>query len=151
VNWNDEEIRAGIEQCFSEAEDVFLVDASLNATKRGFQLIVKCESDTGITIDQLAQINRSVHKKFTLPGLDIEQVSVEVTSPGANFPVRTARHFRRFIGHSMKIAHETAGVRSPLKGEITAVSDDELTVKAAEELISLKLSAVDHGKVKLRW
>ena len=151
MNWNDEEIRAGIEQCFSEAEDVFLVDASLNATKRGFQLIVKCESDSGITIDQLAQINRSIHKNFSLPGLDIEKVSVEVTSPGANFPVKTARHFRRFVGHPMKIDHQVEGMRSPLKGEIASVSDETLTVKSNDETISIDLADVIHGKVKLRW
>ena len=151
MNWNDEEIRAGIEQCFREAEDVFLVDASLNASKRGFQLIVKCESDTGITIDQLAQINRSIHKNFTLPGLDIEKVSVEVTSPGASFPIQTARHFRRFIGHPMKIEHEIETLANPLECEIKNVSDTALTVQVKDETISLEMNDVIQGKVKLRW
>jgi ribosome maturation factor RimP len=151
VNWNDEEIRAGIEQCFREAEDIFLVDASLNATKRGFQLIAKCESDSGITIDQLAQVNRSIHKNFTLPGLDIEKVSVEVTSPGTNFPVRTARHFRRLTGKTMTIDHSQAGVDSPLLGEIVGASDEELTIKSKDHTIVLSMGDINHGKVKLRW
>lgn len=151
MNWNDEEIRAGIEQCFREAEDIFLVDASLNATKRGFQLIAKCESDSGITIDQLAQINRSIHQNFSLPGLDIEKVSVEVTSPGANFPVKSARHFRRLSGITMKVDHVAAGVKSPLVGEIVTATDDELAVKSKDETIVLKMADVNHGKVKLRW
>ena len=88
MNWTDEEIIAGIEHCFEGAEDIFLVDVTLNASRGGFQLIAKCDSDSGITIDQLARVNRSIHNNLILPGLDIEKVSVEVTSPGASFPVK---------------------------------------------------------------
>ncbi|MBT7579607.1 MAG: hypothetical protein HN633_12650, partial [Candidatus Marinimicrobia bacterium] len=107
MNWTDEEIIAGIEHCFEGAEDLFLVDATMNASRGGFQLIAKCDSDSGITIDQLARINRSIHNNLILPGLDIEKVSVEVTSPGASFPVKLARHFNRLAGHSMKIEHRS--------------------------------------------
>ncbi|MCF7905144.1 MAG: hypothetical protein K9M49_08335, partial [Candidatus Marinimicrobia bacterium] len=114
-------------------------------------LIVKCESDTGITIDQLAQINRSIHKNFTLPGLDIEKVSVEVSSPGASFPIQTVRHFRRFVGHPMQVQHTKENLANPLECEVKSVSDDTLTVQAKDETISLDMNDVVQGKVKLRW
>ena len=151
MNWTDEEIKAGIEQCFEEAEDIFLVDAKLNASKRGYQLIAKCESDSGITIDQLARINRSIHANLTLPGLDIEQVSVEVTSPGANFPVTTARHFRRLSGHPMIIEHRSEVVQNPLECEIISATPDSLTVKVDDVEVGLDMADVIQGKVKLRW
>ncbi|MCF7824133.1 MAG: hypothetical protein K9N35_08185 [Candidatus Marinimicrobia bacterium] len=151
MNWTDEEIRAGIEECFEEATDIFLVDASLNASKRGYQLIAKCESDSGITIDQLARINRSIHNNLSLPGLDIENVSVEVTSPGANYPVKTHRHFNRLIGHPMIIEHHSEVVQNPLECEIVSATSESLTVKVGDENVSLNLSDVIQGKVKLRW
>ena len=129
MNWTDEEIKAGIEHCFEDAEDIFLVDATLNASRGGYQLIAKCESDSGITIDQLARINRSIHNNLSLPGLDIEKVSVEVTSPGANFPVKTARHFRRLIGHSVEIEHRSEAVQNPLEGKIISATSDALTIQ----------------------
>ncbi len=151
MNWNDEEIRAGIEQCFGDAEDLFLVDARLNASRKGYQLIAKCESDSGITIDQLARINRAIHQNLALPNLDIEQVSVEVTSPGASFPVKTARHFRRLIGHPMIIEHCSKTVQNPLEGEIISATSEIHSIKVKNEQIVLKIEDVVQGKVKLRW
>ncbi len=151
MNWTDEEIKAGIEHCFEGAEDIFLVDASMNASRGGFQLIAKCDSDSGITIDQLARINRSIHNNLILPGLDIEKVSVEVTSPGASFPVKMARHFNRLAGLSMKIEHRSEAVQNPLDGEIVSATDEILTVKVKDKEISLDMSDVIHGKVNLRW
>jgi ribosome maturation factor RimP len=151
VNWNDEEIRAGIEHCFGDAEDIFLVDVKMNTSRRGHQLIVKCESDSGITIDQLTSINRSIHANLTLPGLDIEQVSVEVTSPGASFPVTTARHFKRLTGHTMKIEHRSDAVQNPLEGEIIAATSDALTVKVEQHELVLSMQDIIQGIVKMRW
>ncbi|MCF7825830.1 MAG: hypothetical protein K9M55_11990 [Candidatus Marinimicrobia bacterium] len=151
MNWTDEEIKAGIEHCFEGAEDIFLVDATMTASRGGFQLIAKCDSDSGITIDQLARINRSIHNNLLLPGLDIEKVSVEVTSPGASFPVKMARHFNRLAGHSMKIEHRSDAMQNPLEGEIVSASNESLTVKVNEDVIVLDMVDVIHGKVNIRW
>ena len=151
MNWTDEEIKAGIEHCFEGAEDIFLVDATLDASRGGFQLIAKCDSDSGITIDQLARINRSIHNNLVLPGLDIEKVSVEVTSPGASFPVKLARHFNRLAGHSMKIEHRSEAMQNPLDGEIVSAIDESLTVKVKDEEMVLDMVAVIQGKVNMRW
>jgi len=151
VNWTDEEIIAGIEHCFEGAEDIFLVDVKMNASRGGYQLIAKCDSDSGITIDQLARINRSIHNNLILPGLDIEKVSVEVTSPGASFPVKLARHFNRLAGHSMKIEHRSEAVQNPLDGEIVSATDALLTVKVGDDEMLLDMNEVVHGKVNMRW
>ena len=151
MNWTDEEIKAGIEHCFEGAEDIFLVDVKMNASRGGFQLIVKCDSDSGITIDQLARINRSIHNNLTLPGLDIEKVSVEVTSPGASFPVKLPRHFKRLAGHTMKIEHRSGAMENPLEGEIVTATSEFLTVKVKDEEMVLKIADVAQGKVNMRW
>ena len=151
MKWNDEEIRAGIEHCLPDAEDLFLVDARMNALRGGYQLIVKCDSDSGINIDQLARINRSIHKNFNLPGLDIEKVSVEVSSPGSSFPVTTARHFRRHIGHNMNIEHNSDSAENPLTGEIVDATDTTLSLKVNDEVIGLDMAEVVQGKVIMRW
>ncbi len=151
MNWTDEEIKAGIEHCFEGAEEIFLVDATMVASRGGFQLVAKCDSDSGITIDQLARINRSVHNNLILPGLDIEKVSVEVTSPGASFPVKMTRHFNRLAGHSMKIEHRSIAMQNPLDGEIVTATDESLTVKVEDQEIVLNMVDVIQGKVNMRW
>lgn len=151
MNWTDEEIRAGIEHCFEDAEDIFLVDVSFNASRGGYQLIAKCESDSGITIDQLARVNRSINNNLTLPGLDITKVSVEVTSPGSNFPVKSARHFRRYVGHQMQIEHSSGAAPNPLECKVVGVEDDTLSLKSKTGDMILDFADVDQGRVKMRW
>ena len=151
MNWTDEEIKAGIEHCFEDAEDIFLVDVSFNTSRGGYQLIAKCDSDSGITIDQLARINRSIHNNLSLPGLDIEKVSVEVTSPGASFPVKMSRHFQRLAGHPMKIEHRSEAMPNPLECEVVSATSQTLTLKVEDEVVELNMADVEQGKVKMRW
>ena len=151
MKWTDEEIRAGIEQCFEDAEDVFLVDATLNPLRGGYQLIAKCESDSGINIDQLARINRSIHQNLVLPELDLEQVSVEVTSPGAGYPVTSARHFRRFVGRTMNIEHNSDAADSPIAGEIVSATDETLSIIVDDVEIGLNMAEVIQGKAIMPW
>jgi ribosome maturation factor RimP len=151
VNWTNEELKAGIEHCFEDAEDLFLVDATMTASRKGFQLIVKCDSDSGITLDQLARINRSIHDNLILPGLDIEKVAVEVTSPGVSFPVKMPRHLNRLAGHSMKIEHRLETLQNPLECEIISANIEALTVKVKDEELVLNMVDVIQGKVNLHW
>ena len=99
----------------------------------------------------MARINRSIHNNLVLPGLDIEKVSVEVTSPGASFPVKLARHFNRLAGHSMKIEHRSEAMQNPLDGEIVSATDESLTVKVKDEEMVLEMVDVIQGKVNMRW
>jgi len=151
LEWPDADIREQVNSCLAETPGVFLVDACLNALRGGHQLIVKCESEKGITIDELASINRAINRSFALPGLDFETLTVEVTSPGTGYPVKDARHFRRFIGLQMKIRHSVSERPNPLVGEIKAVAEDQLAILVDDEVVQLPLDRVIDGKAKLQW
>ena len=123
MNWTDEDISSEVERCIADVSEVFLVESKLNATRGGYQLIVKCESESGIKLDQLAIINRKLQNTFSLPKLDMDQVSVEVSSPGATYPVKDPRHFMRYRGFTMTIEHHSDSAPQPLEGEVVSVAD----------------------------
>lgn len=151
MNWTDEEITAGIEHCIDDADGIFLVDVKLNTSKHGHQLIVKCESDTGITIAQLAQINKSIHRNLDLPGLVMENLSVEVTSPGTGHPITNARHFKRFIDKTLNIEHRIETLQNPITAKLLGVEGEILRLEHETSELTLNLDDVVHGKVKMPW
>ncbi len=135
----------------ADLPSVFLVDVHLNVRRGGWLLIVRCESDSGISIDELAAINRSINTDLELPGLDLDTLAVEVTSPGTGYAVTEPRHFRRYTGHSMRIKHQLDLKNNPIEGLINSVSDDLLELDVDGETVQIPFDAVVEGKVKLQW
>ena len=51
----------------------------------------------------------------------------------------------------MRIDHKVENLVNPLECKIQSVSEDMLTVQLKDETLSLDMSDVIQGKVKLRW
>ena len=151
MQWSDSQIREQVEACLGDDPSLFIVEVLMNTRRGGHQLIVRCEADNGITVDQLTRLNRSINSDFELPGLDLTTLSVEVTSPGPSFLVKSVRHFKRHIGHTMKVKHHHETHATPLRGEITAVSDGGIQIKVEDELIDLSYDLIDEAKAQFQW
>ena len=93
--------------------------------------------------------------------LDVEDpiphaYSLEVSSPGIDRPLRTAAHFRRFVGAEVKIALAVplAGTdRKNFKGQLTAVAQDDahVTVDVDGQPFTLPLADIETAKLVPDW
>ena len=80
--------------------------------------------------------------------------SLEVSSPGIDRPLRTAAHFRRFIGAEIKVALAVslAGTeRRNFKGELTASTDDTITMAVDGQTFTLPIADIDTAKLVPDW
>lgn len=150
LEWPDEVVENAIKSCI-EDERVFLVEWRLDNRRETWQLNLRCEADSGITIDQLAKINRTLRDTFQLPGLDTEKLSVEVSSPGLKHPITKPRHFKRYTGHQIKFEHDLPAVDNPVIGTIEAVEDEAVIIKTGKGLIQIPLQNIQAGYVQLKW
>jgi ribosome maturation factor RimP len=76
-----------------------------------------------------------------------DRYSLEVSSPGADRPLTKPRHFRRFLGRKVRVrlreatrphvAGGTATRRRSIAGELVGASDTEITIAAADGVITL--------------
>lgn len=150
LEWPDEVIENAITSCIQD-ERVFLVDWRLTNRRETWQLNIRCDADSGITIDQLAGINRAVRDTFQLPELDTEQLSIEVSSPGLKHPITKARHFRRYTGHQIKFEHDLPAVDNPVVGTIEAVEDETVIINSDTGRLQIPLHNIQAGYVQLKW
>lgn len=84
-----------------EGTDCFLVDFKVKPTNN-FKIYL--DSDTGFTLEKCMKINRALRRKVEDSGLFPEgDLSLEVSSPGIDAPLKWQRQYRKNIGRNLEI------------------------------------------------
>jgi ribosome maturation factor RimP len=78
----------------------------------------------------------------------LDRYTVDVSSPGAERPLRTAGHFRNAIGRKVAVrtAQPVAG-RTKFRGELMAANSTTLTVAAEPDPVDIPYDAVVRGNL----
>jgi ribosome maturation factor RimP len=100
----------------------------LVVTPAGRRSVVRVvvDRDQGVTLDDIAEISRSVSEALDRndDGMGRAPYVLEVTSPGVDRPLTQQRHWRRNIGRLVTVAVGPEGHAHELTGRITAVDAD---------------------------
>jgi ribosome maturation factor RimP len=72
------------------------------------------------------------------------QYSVDVSSPGLERPLRKPEHFRRFVGHRVRL--KTAE-RAKLRGEVKRADDDAVTVGVDGDEVHIPYEQIVRGNL----
>jgi len=121
-----------------EQENSELVDIEFKSTRQGAHLIVLVDSKDGkIDADALASINHKVGDILDQNDLINQKYTLEVSSPGLDRPLSTARDFERNMNKSVKfflieaisgkIEHD--GIVKEVKGEAVVVESENGTLE----------------------
>jgi ribosome maturation factor RimP len=79
-----------------------------------------------VYVDRAEGVDHALCEEVTRVLWDyLRQYSVDVSSPGLERPLRKPEHFRRFVGHRVRL--KTAE-RAKLRGEVRHADDDAVTV-----------------------
>ncbi len=144
------EIESTLRRVFPDPA-LFLVDWHLSRRKSGWRLTIKCETDRGITLEELTAIHRGLRQELSLEGIPGNELSLEVSSPGLAAPVKLPRHFRRHLGAQMAVQHTLEEFINPLKGKLVDVTEEGLTLEDGEHRWELAWTQVQEGRVELDW
>ncbi len=115
-------------QPFLNDDEIYIVDIQV-AGRQGGQLkvTVLLDADAGIRIDQCASISRqlgSLMDEQNFFGEDVPFV-LEVSSPGIDFPLQTARQYRRNVGRQLAVTLTDERV---LRGRLDSVTDNAIVL-----------------------
>ncbi len=123
-------------------------------TDRGHPLVrlyIDClTEDKRVTIQNCTQVSRQVGAVLDvedpMPG---KSYRLEVSSPGIDRPLTKVKHFKRFVGHKVKVRlkKEAARNRKNYKGLIKNVSENELTLEIDNELHTMALCEIDKANL----
>lgn len=111
-----------------QGTDIFLVEVSV---KSGNKIRVHVDRPEGISIEECVKISRHLNGNLDR---DVEDYSLEVSSPGLSAPFRVKQQYEKNIGRHIDVLF-TDGTR--VSGKIQTVSDPGfvLLVKGKEEEI----------------
>ncbi len=135
-----------------EEEAVDLVDLEIRGTKSNPIIRVFVDVPGGISIDRCVRLSREFENAIELQNPTLKRYRLEVSSPGIDRPLKTARDFERNLGRLVKVRFlEGEQVRS-LQGEIAEVNAQRLVLKtASEEMVPIPLAAIQKALIQIRW
>ncbi|MEM7109684.1 MAG: ribosome maturation factor RimP [Bacteroidota bacterium] len=134
----------------------FLVDIVISARKGPRKVLILIEGDEGITIDDCATLSRKVGFQLEEDGAIDDKYTLEVSSPGVDFPLVLQRQYKRNIGRSLKI---TTAENNELLGNLLAVSDQFITLdkevkkgkKKEYEKVEIPFSGINKAIVQVSF
>lgn len=99
----------------------FLVKVSVGIGKvKEAKVLVLIDSDQGITIDECAAYSRKLGKFLEEKDLFEHAYTLEVASPGLDFPLSTYRQFAKNVGRKLTIERKEGG---PVEGKVLSFID----------------------------
>jgi ribosome maturation factor RimP len=117
--------------------------------RRGKSWLVRlvADRDGGIDLETCAkvseQLGRLMDADDPIPG----RYTLEVTSPGADRPLRTPADFRKNLGRKVRIVL----AQGQHEGTLEEVGDDRVTVTTAKGRESVDLADIVKAKIVLPW
>lgn len=120
-------------------------DVVIDPRTRPPRILVIADGDNGLDLDTAATLSRSA--SALLDGLDTidDQYVLEVSSPGVDRPLTSAKHFRRARGRKVDVALSDG---SKLTGRVGETTDDAvaLVVRAGRDWAVREISLGDIAK-----
>lgn len=128
--------------------DCYVVDIAVSDSKVRRKVAVFLDSDTGITIDQCTAFSRTLGNQ--LEEVIEEAFTLEVSSPGADSPLKFERQYVKNIGRSLKI---TKIDKTEIKGKLIEINngivilETEAKKKVKPETVTISLDEIREAKV----
>lgn len=137
-----------------ESGDIFIEDIAV--PENGGTLRVVCDTESGISSDQLVGISKKILNDTLYDTEYAERFDLEVTSPGITTPLKLPRHFRKNRGREVELFHKMEQIKNPLRGVVKDVSNDTLTLdvriaKKQNEIMHIPFGQVEYAVIKLKW
>lgn len=110
-----------------EQAGAYLVDLVFRSEHRSRILQIQVDTDAGVSIDTCASISRELGPLLdAVDGLQ-GPFRLEVTSPGADKPVRLLRQYPRHVGRPFRVKVRNGADTTTLRGRLQAVEGSNLT------------------------
>jgi len=148
----EQRVRELVEQAVL-ASGCELWDLTLGGTPPRQLLRVFVEAPGGTGIEDCMRVSRALRPLLDDAPDGLDQVDLEVSSPGAERRLRGPEDYRRFAGERVNVRFRQQDSESVVEGIMVAVEDDALVIAGAreeqtvvplEQLVQARL-AVDFG------
>ncbi len=109
------------------SDEIFVVDVAVSESPVKQKVTIVLDSDSGIGIDECAKISRCLGRKLEEQTPEDYAFTLEVTSPGADQPLKLRRQYPRHVGRTLDI---TLADGTKKTGVMTEVTDTGIALEA---------------------
>lgn len=129
---NDQEKLRELLQPYLNNDHLYVVDSQIAGRQGGrIKVTLLLDSDSGITIDECAEISRKLGAEMDeMNFFGVSPFTLEVSSPGVDFPLTLPRQYMRNLGRQLTIVLNDGVIR---KGKLESVADDHIVLDIAAE------------------
>ncbi|GAB3763447.1 ribosome maturation factor RimP [Spirosoma pomorum] len=129
---NDKERIIELLQPYLDNDRIYVVDIQVAGRQGGrLKVTILLDSDAGITIDECASISRQLGGQMDEMNFFGEApFTLEVSSPGVDFPLTFPRQYVRNIGRQLAVTLTDGRV---WKGTLDAVEEDQIILDVVPE------------------
>ena len=123
-----------------------LADMVLSRYKSQVTLKLFVYSTDGVTLDACAQLSRLVGDLIEGTELFADGYLLEVSSPGLDRPLKTARDFKFRVGETVRLHFSEKG-RKKVTAEIVGLDGDLVLFRNEDGAFSVRLDELDEAKI----
>lgn len=114
----------------SKEPHLFLVDVVISGNRVQKKVVVIIDGDEGATIEDCAKLSRALSAKLDEEEIIPEKYTLEVSTPGVDFPLKLKRQYKKHIGRGFKI---TLADKSQVKGKLIGSNDEAISIEFEEK------------------
>lgn len=131
--------------------DLYIVEVQVRGQKGSRVIEVYADADEGAGLDDLARLSRDL--EFLLDTEDVVKgrYTLNVSSPGADRPLRLLRQYRQHLGRTLQITTGDDGAEITRSGTLDAVGDDDFVLDVDGTAERIAFSDVTDARVQLPW
>lgn len=136
------------------AADVELVDVEVRGARGSHVVRVVADADEGLDIDRIARLSQRIGELLDTEDVFDASYTLEVSSPGADRPLRGWRDFRRNVGREVRVTRNQQrpdGAPGEVVGTVVAADATGVELELDGTSLVLSLDEIEHGKVVLPW
>jgi len=134
----EDKVSALVGEKIADREDLFLVGVKMHPSGK---LEVLIDGDNGVSIEDCVAISRYVGFQLEEEDAISHAYRLEVSSPGVDMPLTSARQYRKNIGRAVQIRLQDGATK---EGELLEVTGEYITI--AEKIKEKGKKAVENQR-----
>lgn len=144
---NEIEIKKIVEPILDD-ENLFLVDVVIKGHQANQKIIILADGDNGISIDQCGSVSRKVGNIIEEEDLIDQKYTLEVSSPGLDFPLKGLRQYQKNVGRILQVQLESG---EAVEGVLDSVDEEKLRLTLNKDQKEYPFEDIKQSKVKISF
>jgi len=146
-----EEIRPLVESKLARM-GLELYDMKLVKAGAGSVLRIFIDKESGVTIGDCEAASNEISIMLDVENFSDTPYRLEVSSPGADRPLRNRRDFRRAMGRMVRVEiTDEGGRQQAVTGKVTACSDCAITLETENGAREIPFSRLRYAKIEFSF